>query len=675
MVDLRIPIISNIIEKRSTTSRLLNNTDDPDHTFFKLMFDYSKAGVNVNAANAMSSSVVWRAVTLLSGTIASLPLPVYKRLKPRGKERDSDHPLYYKLHNRPNPDLASNVWRLMGISNQLLWGNWYNEIEFMGGYPSNLWPIPPWRVKPRRSDGGQLYYDVAMPDQSTKKIPPHAMWHVKNLYIDGDEGMSCLRAARESIGLGLAAEEFASRFFGNGANLGGIVEYPGKLKDDAYNRFKESIEESYTGLSKAHRLMFLEEGLKFHRTAVPPNEGQMIEARKFQVADIARFFFITQLHKVGDLERATFSNIEEQGIDFVVDTIQPLLVNIEQEMNHKLFYDAGSKDHFAEFVIDGLLRGNSAARAEYYNKIFQIGGLCVNDILELENRNPIGPEGDERFVPMNMQPLKRAIEEPEEPAVPTFNNEPPEENNREKRSGTSRHRIAKSYKRIFRDAATRIIRRETDTVMRKAKELLDKRSNFQVFLAWLEEFYNKKHPDYVKRQIQPVIYSLAEAIQSEIAAETGKEIEATPEFDKFIDDYTVTYTHNHVKSSHGQLRSIVTAAHEEGVDEIEVLQKRLDEWEERRPDKIADWQTVQVNGAITRFVATVIVASKLVVKNTGNKTCPFCEQLDGRVVGIEQPIIPAGSSIIASDGSGMKIYGKKMNPPFHEGCVCVLEIE
>lgn len=658
----------------------MNNTDDPDHTFFKLMFDYSKAGVNVNTSNAMQSSVVWRAVTLLSGTIASLPLPVYKRLKPRGKERDSDHPLYYKLHNRPNPDLASNVWRLMGISNQLLWGNWYNEIKFEKGKPAELWPIPPWRVKPARSAKGELYYEVHLSNKEVQKIPAYAMLHIKNLYVNGDEGMSCLAAAKEAVGLGLAAEEFASRFFGNGANLGGIVEYPGKLSPEAYDRFKESIDAEYKGLSKAHRLMFLEEGLKFHRTAVPPNEGQMIEARRFQVADIARFFFITQLHKVGDLERATFSNIEEQGIDFVVDTIQPLVVNIEQEMNHQLFYNAGSKEHFAEFVIDGLLRGNSAARADYYNKIFQIGGLSVNDILELENRNPIGPEGDERFIPMNMQPLKRAIEEPETPKAPEPDNEPTEnepneENQRSKRSGTSRHRIAKSYSRIFKDAGARIIRREADMVQRKAKELIAESSNIQLFSEWMEEFYGNKHPDYVKRQMQPAIYSLAESIQSEIAAETGKEIEVTPEFDKFIDDYTESYTRNHVESSHGQLKSIANAAHEEGEDVIEALQQRLDEWEERRPDKIANWQTVQVNGAITRFVAATILASKLVVRNTGNKTCPFCEQLDGKVVGIEQPIIPAGSSITASDGTGMKIYGKKMNPPFHEGCVCVLEIE
>ena len=648
----------------------MTNLDDPEKTFFSLMFNRSNTGVNVNTVTAARQSVVWRAVTLLSGTIASLPLPVYKRLKPRGKERDSDHPLYYKLHNRPNPDLASNVWRLMGISNQLLWGNWYNEIKFEQGRPSELWPLPPWRVKPERTQKGELFYRVTLPGGGVENLPPHKVLHVKNLYIDGDEGMSCLSAAREAVGLGLAAEEFAARFFGNGANLGGIVEYPGKLSEDAYDRFKKSIDTEYQGLSKAHRLMFLEEGLKYHRTAVPPNEGQMIEARKFQVADIARFFFITQLHKVGDLERATFSNIEEQGIDFVVDTIQPLLVNIEQEMNHKLFYDAGSKDHFAEFVIDGLLRGNSTARAEFYNKIFQVGGFSVNDILELENRNPIGEEGDKRFVPMNMVPLDQVgIYKPTAQGEP----EPVEENKREVRSGVSRNRIAQSYRRIFEDAAVRILRRESEQVMGKARELLGAR-NRDSFIEWLIVFYDK-HRDYVKRQMLPPITALAEAIQSEVAQEINIDAGITPELTQFIDDYAETYASRHVGNSRSRLLKAIETARDGGDDEIEALQAQVDDWAKTRPAVISNHESVRVNGAIARTVMAMAGITKLMIRNTGSKTCEFCEGLDGVIVGIEQPIIPAGSSLQGKDSNGnhLTVSGKKMNPPFHGGCQCTIE--
>ncbi len=676
MVKLRIPIISNYIEKRSTTSRLARNPKDQDHWFFPFSwFTPVKSGATVNETTAINASVVWRAVTLLGGTIASLPLPVYKNILPRGKERDVRHSLYYKLHDRPNPEITSFTWRVMGIANQLIWGNWYNEIEFdKDGYPINVWPLPPWRVKPHRTKEGELFYELTSLNGPPKKIPAYAMLHVKNLYVNGDEGISCLRAGREAIGLGLAAEEFGARFFGEGANVGGIVEYPGKLKDASLREFKKSVKEGYSGLGKSHRLMLLEEGLKYHRVGIPPNEAQFLETRKFQVAEIGRFFFITQLHKLGDLERATFSNIEEQGIDFVVDTIRPLLVNIEQEFNYKLFYNIGQEENFAEFVIDGLLRGNSQARAEFYNKIFQIGGFSINDILELENRNPIGPEGDERFVPMNMVPLKQALEEPELIPVPTVAEENSNTGNIETRSGKTRQRIAKSYKRIFVDTGTRLVRREKADIMRVAKELLGNRSNRQAFLDWLEGFY-EKHSDYVKRQMLPPVMALAEAIQAEVAGEINIDAGMTPELEKFTREYVDAFTIRHIKSSRGQLTQVMQQAFDEGEDELEALQTRFDEWEEKRPGKIAIRETVQLNGAVFRFVAGAAGITKIVWRNTGSKTCPFCEQLNGKVVGIEQPFIVSGDVLEANDDSGMKVYGPKLHPPIHEGCQCVIETE
>ena len=646
----------------------MNNPNDPDNLFFRLLFP-TRAGTSVSENTAVNSSVVWRAVTLLSGTIASLPLKTYRGLEPRGKEADKDHPLYYKLHHRPNDEISSFEWRIMGLTNQLLWGNWYNEIEFENHRPVNLWPLPPWRVTPKRSKNNVLFYEIKTPDHQSYQLPPYKILHVKNLYINGDEGMSCLRAGREAVGLGLAAEEFGARFFGSGANVGGIVEYPGKLKDDARENFINSVKEAYAGLGKSHRLMLLEEGLKYHRVGIPPNEAQFLETRKFQVAEIGRFFFITQLHKLGDLERATFSNIEEQGIDFVVDTIRPLLVNIEQEINYKLFPD---NKNFAEFVVDGLLRGDSKARAEFYNRLFQVGGLSVNDILEKENMNPIGPEGNKRFVPMNMVPLDSVVDD----YKPKSNGEPePVDNNKrmEYRSGPSRTRISRSYQRIFKDAAARIIRREEADIMQAARKFIGERSRDD-FIEWLETFY-KKHPDYVKRQMLPAVSALAEAIQAEVAQEINIEAGMTPELEKFVDEYVESYTRGHVGSSQGQLNYVMEQAREAGEDEIEALQTRFDEWNERRPDKIARWETVQVNGAITRTVLAAAGITKLVVRNTGSKTCEFCESLDGVVVGIEQPIIPDGGVITGKDGSGnqLSVSGKKMNPPFHFACVCSLE--
>lgn len=655
----------------------MKNTDDPDHTFFKIMFDIAKSGVNVTSATAMQSSVVWRAVTLLAGTIASLPLPVYKRLKPRGKERDTDHELYYKLHTRPNPELASNVWRLMGLANQLLWGNWYNEIAYKDNKPYELWPIPPWRVKPARGNQGNLYYEVQLPaGGGSRKIPDWAMLHVKNLYIDGDEGISCLKAARDSIGLGLAASEFASRFFGNGANLGGIVEYPGKLSEAARENFKQSVKESFQGLGNAHRLMLLEEGLKYHRTGVPPNEGQMIESRKFQVADIGRFFFITQLHKLGDLEKSSFNNIEHQSIEFVTDTIQPLLVNIEQEINHKLFYTAGDREHFAEFLIAGLLRGDTEARHKAYSTARQWGWMSANDVRELENLNPLpGKQGDIYLIPMNMIPAEQ-IDEYEPTALQGKPKlvEDKAVGEKEYRSGLSRLKIADSYKRIFVDASARIIRREEADVMRKARELMGERSNQDAFLSWLKEFYENKHPDYIMKQLLPPFMSLAEAIKAELGLEINADTEMTPEIEKFVRDYLLNYIKSHIKSSMEQLTYVMNKAFEENKELLQALQERFNEWNERRPDKIATRETVQLLGAIARYVYASEGVTELVWYNTGSNVCEFCQGLHGKVVGIEHPFIPSNTSITGLDGAGnsLTISGPKFHPPIHQSCRCVI---
>ena len=662
-------ILTRAFEKRSQLT-------NPEQWLLKTLgYRPSASGVNVSAGTAVNSSTVWRAVTLLGGIIGSLPLPVYEKLQPRGKAKDSGHQMYYPLHDRPNPEITSFTWRTMGMANQLIWGNWYNEIEFDSNFnPTALWPLPPWKTRAQRTRNNQLFYEVVLPDGKLKQLHPARVLHVKNLYVDGDEGMSCLRAAREAIGLGLAAEEFSARFFSQGANVGGVAEHPGKLSDTAYKRLTDDLQEKYEGLGKSHRLMLLEEGMKYQRVGIPPGEGQVLETKKFQVAEIGRFFFITQLHKLGDLERATFSNIEEQGIDFVVDTIRPLLVNIEQEFNHKLFHNVRQEKYFAEFVIDGLLRGNSQARAEFYNKLFQIGGFSVNDILELENRNPIGPEGDERFVPMNMVPLKQALEDPEPPPALPDPEPDPEDNSRgtpETRSGATRHRITRSYKRIFEDVGKRIVKREEADVMRKARELLGSRGK-NSFLAWLEEFY-KKHPDYVKRQMLPAVASLAEAIQAEVAGEIDIEAGMTPELEQFTQEYAEAFTARHVQSSRGQLVQVVNAAYDAGEDELEALETRFSEWNERRPGKIASRETVQLNGAVFRFVAAAAGITKLVWRNTGSKTCPFCEQLDGKVVGIEMPFIPANDSVTADDGSGMKVHGPKSHPPIHENCQCSIE--
>ena len=227
-------------------------------------------------------------------------------------------------------------------------------------------------------------------------------------------GMSCIRASCRNHRFKSGCR-FGARFFGEGANMGGVVEHPGKLSPQAHEGLKKDINEKYTGLGRAHRIMLLEEGMKYQRVGIPPNEAQFLETRKFQVAEIGRLFGISQLHKIGDLERATFSNIEHQAIEFVTDTIRPILINIEQENNYKLF---GDSPYFCEHLIDGLLRGDIKTRYEAYATARQWGWMNADDIRELENMNPL-PDGQGQIylVPLNMIPADQAampvLKEPE----------------------------------------------------------------------------------------------------------------------------------------------------------------------------------------------------------------------------------------------------------------------
>ncbi len=663
-------LLTKAFEKRS---QLLN----PEPWLLKALgYRPTHSGTNVTEQTALTFSAVFSCVSVLARTMAAMPIKTYERLETGGKRVARQHPLYKLLRSAPNPEITASTFKSTAMAHLALWGNAYAEIEFNRvGEPRALWLIPPWKVEPRRTQKMVLYYEIRTDQGETRTLLPSQVLHIPGLGIDGVKGLSPVALHRQGIGLGLAAQEFGARFFGQGTNLGGFIEIPGKMKDATVENLRKDINDKYGGLGKSHRLLFLEEGMKYHQAGMPMTDAQFLESRKWEVNEVARIYNVP-LHLIQEHEKSTSwgTGIEQMNLGFVVHTMTPYMVNWEQEIERKLHF--GNDDYFSEFLVEGLLRGDSQARAEYYNKMFNVGGFSPNEILEKENMNPIGPEGDERFVPLNMVPLKRAIEDNHEPKAKAPS-KPDEskgaESGIEKRSGKTRHRIAKSYQRIFEDVGKRIVRREEWEVMGKAKELLASRDK-NTLLEWLEQFY-KKHPEYIKKQMLPAVTSLAEAIQAEVAGEVDIEAGMTPELKKFTREYVDVFAARHVSSSQGQLAQVIQEAYDAGSDELEALQARFDEWGDRRPGKIAGRETVQINGAVFRFVAAAAGITKLIWRNTGSKSCPFCQQLDGRVVGIEQPFIPANDFIEADDGSGMKVYGKKMHPPIHDGCVCVVEAE
>ncbi len=360
------------------------------------------AGVQVDEETALKYSAVWAAVNIISGAVGFLPLPVYQR-KDEGKERIQSHPVYRLLHDRPNPLMDALTFREALQAHVLLWGNGYAEIERDGaGRPIALWPVTPDRVEvdADRLQGGVLVWKVSHPQKPDVFVPDENMLHIRGLGFDGIVGYSVIEQARESIGLGMGAEQFGSTFFGNGASIGAILETEGSLSKDAQDRLKQAIKDKYTGVGNAHKTMILEEGMKLKNPGVPPKDAQFLETRKFQVTDVARWFQIAP-HKLGDLERATFSNIEHQGIDFVVWTLGRWLKRWEHECNYKLFSEAERRTHFAEFLVDALLRGDTKTRYEAYGSAIEKGWMNRNEVRERENMNR--EDGlDEFLTPMNM---------------------------------------------------------------------------------------------------------------------------------------------------------------------------------------------------------------------------------------------------------------------------------
>lgn len=360
----------------------------------------TKAGVTVTEESALRMAAVWACIRVISEDVSSLPLHVYERLD-RGKRRAPEHPLYSLLHTAPNEEMTALQFRETLTAHVLGWGNAYAYIvRDERGVVRELWPLFPHNTRARRNARTRaLEYETRVPNEEHPRIlNPADVLHIAGLAYDGTSGYSPIKLHAQAIGVGLAAEEFSARFFGQGLNLGGFFEHPGSLSDTAYQRLKTEVAEKYAGLGRSHLTMILEENMKFNRQAIPPDDAQMIESRKMQVTEIARIFRV-QPHKIGDLERATFSNVENLAIDHVVSTLRPWLVRWEQAILCKLLSPDGP--FFAEHAVEGLLRGDIQARYQSYATGRQWGWLSVNDIRELENLNPIDG-GDEYLQPLNM---------------------------------------------------------------------------------------------------------------------------------------------------------------------------------------------------------------------------------------------------------------------------------
>lgn len=354
----------------------------------------SATGVAVNELTALYNTTVFTCVRILSETIASLPFMVYERLDSGGKARAPNHPLYEILHDIANDEMNSFTFFETIMGHLPVWGNAYAEIERDGaGRVRALWPLMPNNTWVQRSlRDYKLYYFTVIPQTYEQIVlPAEKVLHIPGLGFDGRVGYSVIRMAREAIGLSLATEEFGARFFGNGAKPGGILEHPGSLSQEAQSRLRSSWNEMHSGLDKQHRIAILEEGMKYKSVGIPPEDAQFLQTRQFQKHEIAQLYRIPP-HMLADLERSTHNNIEHQSIEFVTHTIRPWLVRIEKSIQMKLFTPQERKVFFAEFLVDGILRGDILTRYQAYQIARQNGIINADEWRAMENMNPI-PDG------------------------------------------------------------------------------------------------------------------------------------------------------------------------------------------------------------------------------------------------------------------------------------------
>ncbi len=375
---------------------------------------YSTSGNVVTERSAMQMTAVYACVRIIAEAIAGLPLHLYRRDGDGRNEKAVDHPLYRLLHDEPNPEMSSFTFRETLSTHLLLWGNAYAQILYnQKGEIDSLYPLMPQRMRVDRDENGRIIYiyrrhgDEAQKESGTYILHKEDVLHIPGLGYDGLVGYSPIAMAKNAIGMGIACEDYGASLYANGARPSGYLSHPGRLNN--IEKLKSDWSENYAGARNAGKTPVLEEGLKYVPISINPQEAQFLETRKFQINEIARIYRVPP-HMVGDLEKSSFSNIEQQSLEFVKYTLDPWLGRWEQSMHRSLFLTSEKERLFFKFNVDGLLRGDYQSRMQGYAIGRQNGWLSTNDIRRLEDMNelPADQGGDLYLVNGNMMQIKDA---------------------------------------------------------------------------------------------------------------------------------------------------------------------------------------------------------------------------------------------------------------------------
>ena len=443
------------------------------------------SGMRVNPEISLGLAAYYASLRNISEDIAKLPFKVYRR-DGRDKTVDREHPIYKLLNVQANPEMGAMTWRETKTQWAVGWGGGISEIERDNATrPVAFWPIHPSRVEIRRDrQTRKLWYIIKSDDAINTpdvKLPEEDVLHIHGLGGKGTTGYRLSMLAAQTIGIGLQTDRFAAKFFGNGITLSAVLTHPGTLSKEAKTAIREQWQGEYGGANDAHGLAVLAEDMKYERVGIPPNEAQFLESRQFTVQEIARWFRMPP-HKIQDLEHATFSNIGEQNIEYVVDCLTSWAVRWEQEVNRKCFNAAGDTGLFAEHVFNMLLRGDTKSRGIFYRIMFMAGAMSQNDIRAAENLNAV-EFGDTYYVPANMIPAEKAIEGPA--PQPTQSRQP---------DGLNQSAVLP----VAEDSLLRVLTKEARAAERASEKFLP--GDRIAFEKWATEFY-AGHAEYVAKEM------------------------------------------------------------------------------------------------------------------------------------------------------------------------------
>lgn len=465
-----------LFEKRSVSL-----TSPPDWLVEYLGGGPSYSGENVTVEKSITVPAVMAGFTVLSEDTASLPLILYKRLA-RGKIRAVEHPLYALLHDAPNPEMTSVVFRELIMGHLLGWGNFYaQQIWDNRGVVRELWPLNPSLMEVGRRNGQRVYL-YRKPDSAAIAFTQDDILHIPAFGFDGIKGMSRIAQARNAIGLAISAEKYGARVFKNDGRPGVVLTRPGKaLSDDARTRLIESWNQTYGGSENAGKTALLEEGMDLKTLGFPPEDAQYIESRKFSIQEIARIFRIPP-HMLGDVERSTSwgSGIEQQEIGYVTHTLRPWTVRIDQQLNKDLLLERERGEYFFQHLFDDMLRSDTLSRMQSYAIAITNGILTRNEVREAENRLPYDG-GDEPLHPLNMTSDRQDDTETDQDEQPM-----------------------RDFTPLLMDAMRRIAKRDENELSGALKRYQGKPDKM---VQWIEEFYKRDYPQFIMSALQPYVDS------------------------------------------------------------------------------------------------------------------------------------------------------------------------